>query len=64
MHLFYDPNIEQSTVSYQMNETESRHACKVLRLKEGDVVKAAILRAGKAQTIDIKIPKKINSADL
>lgn len=38
MHLFYDPNIDQSTVSYQMNETESRHACKVLRLKEGDVV--------------------------
>lgn len=38
MHLFYDPNIDQSTVSYQLNETESRHACKVLRLKEGDVI--------------------------
>lgn len=33
-------------------------------LKEGDVVKAAILRAGKAQTIDIKIPKKLKTADL
>jgi len=38
MHLFYDPNIDQSTVSYQLNETESRHACKVLRLKEGDKI--------------------------
>lgn len=33
-------------------------------LKEGDVVKAGILRAGKTQTIDIKIPKKLKTADL
>lgn len=38
MHLFYDASITQSTVSHQMNETESRHICKVLRLKEGDVI--------------------------
>lgn len=35
MHLFYDPNITEDTVSYQLNEAESRHVCKVLRLKEG-----------------------------
>lgn len=38
MHLFYDSNITQETASYQLNETESRHACKVLRLKQGDSI--------------------------
>lgn len=38
MHLFYDSNITPETVSYQLNETESRHVCKVLRLKEGDSI--------------------------
>ncbi len=38
MHLFYDSNIDNQTVSYTLNETESRHACKVLRLKEGHVI--------------------------
>lgn len=38
MHLFYDSNITPETVSYQLNETESRHICRVLRLKEGDSI--------------------------
>lgn len=33
-------------------------------LKEGDLVRASILRAGKAQTIEIKLPKKLKTADL
>lgn len=38
MHLFYDPNITRETASYQLNEAESRHICKVLRLKEGNSI--------------------------
>lgn len=41
---------------------EIREALK--NLKEGDTVKAGITRAGKAQTIDIKLPKKLKTADL
>jgi len=33
-------------------------------LKEGDTVKAGITRAGRVQTIDIKLPKKLKTADL
>lgn len=33
-------------------------------LKDGDIVKTSILRNGKTQTIDIKIPKKLKTADL
>lgn len=33
-------------------------------LKEGDLIKAGITRSGKTQTIDIKIPKKLKTADL
>lgn len=33
-------------------------------LKEGDVVKAGITRAGKSQVIEIKLPKKLKTADL
>lgn len=38
MHLFYDPNIAPSTKIHQLSETESKHACKVLRLKENDTI--------------------------
>lgn len=38
MHLFYDPDITKETITYQLNETESRHVCKVLRMKEGDTI--------------------------
>lgn len=38
MYLFYDSNITPEAISYQLNETESRHVCKVLRLKEGDSI--------------------------
>jgi 16S rRNA (uracil1498-N3)-methyltransferase len=37
MHLFYEPNISGNTV--ELNEEESHHALKVLRLKTGDVVR-------------------------
>lgn len=33
-------------------------------LKEGDLIKAGITRSGKAQTLEIKIPKKLKTADL
>ncbi|MBW0177158.1 PDZ domain-containing protein [Sediminibacterium sp.] len=33
-------------------------------LKDGDTVKAGITRAGKTQTIEIKLPKKLKTADL
>jgi 16S rRNA (uracil1498-N3)-methyltransferase len=38
MHLFYDTNITPETISYQLNESESRHICKVLRLKNDDSI--------------------------
>ncbi len=37
MNIFYTPTIN-STDSYVLNETESKHAIKVLRLKQGDTV--------------------------
>lgn len=36
MNLFYDPEIETGAEEFQLNEEESRHACKVLRMKNGD----------------------------
>lgn len=33
-------------------------------LKDGDLIKASITRSGKTQTLDIKIPKKLKTADL
>ncbi len=38
MHLFYDQYITGEMTSYQLSEAESRHVCKVLRMKEGDVI--------------------------
>jgi len=37
MHLFYTPDLYQET-SYTLNEEESRHCTKVLRLHEGDII--------------------------
>lgn len=36
MNLFYDPTIKEETQEFLLNEEESRHACKVLRMKNGD----------------------------
>ena len=33
-------------------------------VKEGDLIKASIIRSGKTQTLEIKIPKKLKTADL
>ena len=38
MNLFYDPLINTNLKEFQLNEEESRHACKVLRLKIGDTL--------------------------
>ncbi len=38
MNLFYDPCIELSAKEFLLNEEESRHACKVLRMKNGDTL--------------------------
>lgn len=37
MNLFYTPNISD-TKNYVLSETESKHAIKVLRLNEGDII--------------------------
>lgn len=38
MHLFYDSSIEENASFHQLNEEESKHACKVMRLKNGDQI--------------------------
>lgn len=38
MHLFYDPNITSDQLAHTLSEEESKHACRVLRLKEGDEI--------------------------
>ena len=38
MHLFYDPTISADEQLHILSEEESKHACRVLRLKEGDEI--------------------------
>ena len=38
MHLFYTPEIDAASVTYYLNEEESRHCTRVLRLQPGDQV--------------------------
>lgn len=38
MRWFYDPHITADTQTHFLSEEESKHACKVLRLKEGDTL--------------------------
>lgn len=38
MHLFYDPTINSRDKTHTLSEEESKHACRVLRLKEGDEI--------------------------
>ena len=38
MHLFYDPSISIDSKTHVLNEEESKHACKVMRLSTGDNV--------------------------
>lgn len=38
MHLFYDPTIEVNAKFHTLNEEESKHACKVLRLTTGSQI--------------------------
>jgi 16S rRNA (uracil1498-N3)-methyltransferase len=38
MHLFFDSRIDATTKQFELDETESRHIVKVLRLKEGDEI--------------------------
>lgn len=38
MHLFYDPTIKADNSFHVLNEEESKHACKVVRLKNGDQI--------------------------
>ena len=59
MHLFYDPTIDMDSDSHQLSEDESKHACRVLRLKIGDVIQ---LLDGKGRLYNCRIcddnPKK------
>lgn len=36
MNWFYTPNLTKNSSEYTLSEDESKHACKVLRLKKGD----------------------------
>jgi 16S rRNA (uracil1498-N3)-methyltransferase len=38
MHSFYDSSIQKSQQTHFLSEEESKHACKVLRLKENDEI--------------------------
>lgn len=38
MHLFYDPTISVAEKAHLLSEEESKHACRVLRLKTGDEI--------------------------
>jgi len=38
MHLFYDPTIIATATHHVLNEEESKHACKVMRLIEGNEI--------------------------
>ncbi|MES2588372.1 MAG: 16S rRNA (uracil(1498)-N(3))-methyltransferase [Bacteroidota bacterium] len=38
MHLFYIPEIHAASNEVKLSEEESKHACKVLRLKKGDKI--------------------------
>jgi 16S rRNA (uracil1498-N3)-methyltransferase len=38
MHTFYDKNLETTQRTHTLSEEESTHACRVLRLREGDVI--------------------------
>ena len=59
MRLFYDPNISGSNDSHTLNEEESKHAVRVLRMTNGD--KLAVLN-GKGDRFECQItdahPKK------
>lgn len=46
MHLFYTPDIEPSVSQYFLNEEESKHAVRVLRLSPGDEVQLIDGRGG------------------
>jgi 16S rRNA (uracil1498-N3)-methyltransferase len=59
MAIFFDPNIDISAKKHVLNEEESGHACRVLRLRVGDEIE---LLDGKGTTFKAKIsdahPKK------
>lgn len=38
MHLFYDSTIDSTAKTHVLNEEESKHACRVMRLTEGDEI--------------------------
>ncbi len=57
MRLFYDPDIATGSDTFTLNEEESKHISRVLRMKEGDIIgilngkgsffQAAITKSGK-----------------
>ena len=57
MHLFYDPTLIKGTTNHILNEEESKHACKVMRLKEGD---SLLILNGKGQEFNAIIENAHN----
>jgi 16S rRNA (uracil1498-N3)-methyltransferase len=59
MHLFFDPSVSAGMQEFILSEEESKHACRVMRLKEGDEI---LLLNGKGDEFLAKIidanPKK------
>jgi 16S rRNA (uracil1498-N3)-methyltransferase len=67
MHLFYTPEID-NTECYTLNESESKHAIRVLRLNEKDIIRLidgrgnfyeAIITSNNPKKCDVKILKTI-----
>lgn len=50
MHLFYTPTIEIHHTSFLLNEEESKHAIRVLRLQPGDIIHLIDGRGGLFKT--------------
>jgi 16S rRNA (uracil1498-N3)-methyltransferase len=60
MHLFYTPDLTDSSPIYYLNEEESKHCIRVLRLKTGDKVQLIDGKGGlyEAEIVD-EHPKKV-----
>lgn len=52
MHLFYNPQVDQNSREITFDKEESRHILKVLRLKEGNILK---ITNGKGIFFDVEI---------
>jgi len=72
MPIFYDPSITGKETSFKLNADESAHACRVLRMKDGDELTVlngkGLVLTGKIEVASPKgcviIPKEIDQHEL